>query len=261
MTDNARPSIDLKDDLRQAAIVGKYEIIKFFSGKKIFVFGGIVVALAILVGALMHFFPDDMVTTKSATSQFVSFVTLLLLIGATMFSSVALVSEFEDRTAFTLFTKRVRKYSIFLGKFGAAYLLNLGTVLVFYIIGAITVAILTGGFAAEIFVSFGYAALYAFALTGIGIFFSALMKKSSTASIMTFIFILLIPSIVAMIILAVMGADGELEDFWFILDMAANSIINCFDGPVAGVRDALVMFAWGLVPAVGGYFLFHRREV
>ena len=131
MSENAKPSIDVKDDLRQALIIGKYETIKFFSGKKIFVFGGIVVALAILVGVLMHFFPDDMVTTKNVTSQFVSFVTLLLLIGATMFSSVALVSEFEDRTAFTLFTKPVRKYSIFLGKFGAAYLLNLGTVLVF----------------------------------------------------------------------------------------------------------------------------------
>ena len=38
---SAKPSIDIKDDLRQAAIVGKYEIIKFFSGKKIFIFGGL----------------------------------------------------------------------------------------------------------------------------------------------------------------------------------------------------------------------------
>ena len=32
---------DPKDDIRQAVIVGRYEILKFFSGKKIFIFGGL----------------------------------------------------------------------------------------------------------------------------------------------------------------------------------------------------------------------------
>lgn len=250
---------DIKDDLRQAAIVGKYEIIKFFSGKKIFIFGGLILLVAALVTTLFVVFPDDVTDAKNVTATFVSFVTLLLLIGATLFSSTALVSEFEERTAFTLFTKPVHKYSIFLGKLGAAFLLNAGTVLLFYIIGAIVAACLTKEFAVEIFASFGYASLYAFALTGIGIFFSALMKKSSSASIMTFIFILLVPSIIAMIISV--ATDKDLTDFWFVLDMAANSLINCFDGPVAGVRDALVMFFWGFIPGIAGYFLFKRREV
>ena len=252
-------TVDIKDDLRQAAIVGKYEIIKFFSGKKIFIFGGLIILIAALIAILFMVFPDDVTDAKSVTATFVSFVTLLLLIGATLFSSTSLVSEFEERTALTLFTKPVNKYAIFLGKFGAAYLLNLGTVLVFYILGAIVTACLTGGFAVEIFASFGYASLYAFALTGIGIFFSALMKKSSSASIMTFIFILLVPSIIASII--AIASDRDLTDFWFVLDMAANSLINCFTGPVNGVRDALVMFTWGLVPAIGSYSLFRRKEV
>ena len=251
--------VDFKDDLRQAAIVGKYEIIKFFSGKKIFIFGGLILLVAALVTTLFVIFPDDVSSTKNVTATFVSFVTLLLLIGATLFSSTSLVSEFEERTAFTLFTKPVHKYSIFLGKFGAAFLLNAGTVLLFYILGAIVAACFTQGFAVEIFASFGYASLYAFALTGIGIFFSALMKKSSSASIMTFIFILLIPSIVGMII--AVASKGDMADYWFVLDMAANSLINCFDGPVAGVRDALVMFLWGFIPGIAGYFLFKRREV
>ena len=255
----AKPSIDIKDDLRQAVIVGKYETIKFFSGKKIYIFGGLIILVAALIAILFTVFPDDVTDTKTVTATFVSFVTLLLLIGATLFSSTTLVSEFEERTAFTLFTKPVRKYSIFLGKFGAAYLLNLGTILVFYILGAITAACLTGGFAVEIFASFGYASLYGFALTGIGILFSSLMKKSSSASIMTFIFILLVPSIVASII--AIASDKDLTEFWYVLDMAANSLINCFDGPVEGVWDGLVMFTWGLVPAVASYLLFRRKEV
>ena len=259
--DSAKPSIDIKDDLRQAVIVGKYETIKFFSGKKIFIFGGLILLVAALVTILFIAFPSDNTTPRDVASSFVSFVTLLLLIGATLFSSVALVSEFEERTAFTLFTKPVRKYSIFLGKFVAAYLLNLGTILVFYILGVIVTACLTGGFVKEIVVSFGYASLYAFALTGIAILFSALMKKSSSASIMTFIFILLVPSIIAMIILLAMGSGTDVMDFWFILDVAANSLIDCFDKPVAGVRNALVMIAWGLVPAIASYLIFRNKEV
>ncbi len=256
-----RASIDLKDDLRQASIVCRYEILKFFSGKKIFIY----LALVVLVFGLLTFvsfaFGDGTPDVKDETSSFFSFVTLFLLVGATLFSSVTLVSEFEERTAFTLFTKPVHKTAIFAGKFAAAYILNIGVMAIYTILVVIEAAVRTGGFAAEIFQAFGYCMCYAFALTGIAIFFSALMKRSSSASILTFIVILLVPSLIASIIL-IAGLAESLDDFWYVLDMAANSMLNCFNGPLKyGYRDILVMLAWGIVPAAAALLIFRRREV
>ena len=252
---------DPKDDIRQASIVCRYEVLKFFSGKKIFIYLALVVAVFVILTVVAAVYGDADESVQDDTSSFFSFVTLFLLVGATLFSSVTLVSEFEERTALTLFTKPVHKISIFAGKFVAAYLLNVAVMFVYTILVIIAVAILKHGFAPEIFVAFGYCMLYAFALTGIAIFFSALMKKSSSASIMTFLFILLIPDLIAVIILAASIVDS-LDEFWYILDMAANAMINCFNGPVEhGPRDALVMLTWGLVPAVASYFLFRRRQV
>lgn len=256
-----KPSGGVMEDIRHAGLISKYEVIKFFSGKKMFIFLGLMILVYGLLTFVFFKYGEDDLSAASNTQTYFSFVTLLLLIGATLFSAGTLVSEFEERTALTLFTKPVRKISIFVGKFVAAYMLNVGTMLVYSILIVIAVAIKNHEFASEIIPAFGYCSLYAFALTGIAILFSSLMKKSSSASILTFVFILFVPSLVAVIVAAV-AMNGDVMETWYILDVAANSMINCFDGPVEhGPRDALVMFLWGIVPAVASYFLFRRREV
>ena len=257
----AKREIDIKDDTRQALIVGRYEIIKFFNGKKIYIYGIIYALVLALLSVVLFFFTDGDPTTESILSGYVSFITLLMLIGATLFSSVTLVSEFEERTSLLLFTRPIRKGSIFMGKFLAALFLNLAFVVLYYLLSAVIVGIKTGGFTGSMFASMGFSAAYVFALTGIAILFSALMKKSSSASILTFVFILLVPSIVAMIIMLATGSQ-DLSGYWYILDVASVSITNSISGTVEnGVRDFFVMLVWGLVPAIGSYFLFRNREV
>ena len=253
--------IDIKDDTRQALIVGRYEIIKFFNGKKIYIFGIIYALVLALLSVVLFFFTDGDPTTEEILPTFISFVTLLLLIGATLFSSVTLVSEFEERTSLLLFTRPIRKGSIFMGKFVAAYLLNMAFVIVYYLLSSVIVGIKTGGFMGSIFTSLVFCAAYVFALTGIAILFSALMKKSSSASILTFVFILLVPSIITMVVMLATGSQ-DLSGYWYILDVAEASITNSLIGTAEnGVRDFFVMILWGLVPAVGAYFLFRDREV
>ena len=235
-----RPRIDYKDDLRQAFIVAKYEVMKFLSGKKILIFGLLEVITLALMSAVIFIFGDSGMKAEDGLMTFMSVTTLIALIAATLFSSVTLVSEFDERTSLLLFTKPIRKISIFAGKFMAAFGLNIGSMLVFYIVSAIVVAIKTGGFTSNLFTSFGYCLLYLFALTGIAMLFSSLMKKSSSASIMTFVFVLLVPSIVGSII--VITNDGDTSKAWFILDFAASSITYSVNSVIPeGPRDALVM--------------------
>ena len=49
---NEKANIDFKDDIRQAFIVCKYEVMKFLSGKKIMIFG-------IIVYYFPHVFTED----------------------------------------------------------------------------------------------------------------------------------------------------------------------------------------------------------
>ena len=257
----SKPDIDFKDDLRQAFIVSKYEVMKFISGKKILIFGILEALVLGLLAVVMFFFSNGEISTRGGLGSYISFITLLMLVGATLFSSVTLVSEFEERTSLMLFTKPIRKSSIFIGKFLAAYFLNLFFVIIYYIVSAILVAIKTGGSDISLLPSLGYCAAYIFALTGIAILFSALMKKSSSASILTFVFILLVPSIITMVVVLATGSS-DLSSYWYILDMASTSITYVIDGTVEnGVRDFFVMILWGLIPMIAAYFIFRRREI
>ena len=257
----SKPDIDFKDDFRQAFIVSKYEIMKFMSGKKILIFG-IINALVLAILTIVIFAVNiDGLDTELGLSLYIGVSSWLMLLGATLFSASSLVSEFEERTALVLFTKPIRKGSIFMGKMMASYGLNLIFVIFYYIVASIAIAIKTGGFTSNIFPSIGYCMLYILALTGIAMLFSALMKKSSSASILTFVFILLVPSIIAMVVVLVTGSS-DLSSYWYILDVASTSITYVIDGTVEnGVRDFFVMILWGLIPTIGAYYLFRRREV
>ena len=265
----SKPDIDFKDDFRQAFIVMKYEIMKFMSGKKILIFGIINVAILALIALLIFSFDvnfDD--GTGTAVSGFQAGMILILgvssylmLFGATLFSSVALVSEFEDRTALMLFTKPIRKGSIFMGKAMAAFLLNAVFVIIYYIVASIVMAIKTGDFSSNVFVSMGYCMCYVFSLTGVALLFSSFMKKGSSASILTFVFLLMVPSIVSVILILALNTE-DTSSIWYMFNVASGAITTSIYTAVEnGPRDALVMILWGLVPMIAAYFIFRRREV
>ncbi len=91
--------------------------------------------------------------------------------------------------------------------------------------------------------------------------FSALMRKSSSASILTFVFILLVPMIVGTVI-AISSGDVSSLDMWYLWDGAGSAITDTFRGPVEnGPRAALVLILWGLVSMIAAYFIFRRRQV
>ena len=257
MVGSIKRNIDLKDDIRQAFIVMRYEFMKFVSGKKIFIYAAINLIILAIVAAIF-FTSSGNTTTEGMMGDFISFLSLILLIGVTLFASVTLVSEFEERTSLLLFTKPIRKGSIFAGKFLAAYLLCFAIVIVYYVASAIITSIETGGFTSKMFPSLGYCALDLFALTGIAMMFSALMKKSSSASILTFVFILLVPAIIQVVV----SVTADLDP-WFMLNYAEAAVMNSISGYSSydGPRDAAVMFIWGLIPLIASYFLFRGRQV
>ncbi len=248
----------IAEDIRQAFVVSRYELIKYFSGLKMLIYGVIVAAVLILLAVSQIIFMKNS-TYQEITSTYVSFVSMLALLGATLFASTSLTSEFEERTALVLFTKPIRRSSIFLGKFLTSFMINAVIMAVYYIAVAILSSVLSGKVSPHLLESYGYLVMYIFAVTGIAVMFSSLMKKSSSSAVLTFIFLMLGPSLILSILMIAQG--GSAEDYWYFINSAESAISSCINQSVDVAKTVGTLFAWGIIPIIIAYLRFNRREL
>ncbi len=202
--------------VRQSLVVMKNEIKKYFSGKRMFVF---LALLGIIVFVIV--FAPYMFGNEANPTYFLMMSSLVVLMASTLFASISIVSEYEERTALIVFTRPIRKTSIFAGKALACLVLTIGFTALYYIIAIIVSAAVKGSVSADMFTSFGLACAYAFGTIGIAMFVSSIMKKGSTATIITFVILAIIITAFSLVLNA-----ANVDSFWMI-DQAAGSIETC----------------------------------
>ena len=202
--------------VRQSLVVMKNEIKKYFSGKRMFVF---LALLGIIVFVIV--FAPYMFGNEANPTYFLMMSSLVVLMASTLFASISIVSEYEERTALIVFTRPIRKTSIFAGKALACLVLTIGFTALYYIIAIIVSAVIKGSVSADMFTSFGLACAYAFGTIGIAMFVSSIMKKGSTATIITFVILAIIITAFSLVLNA-----ANVDSFWMI-DQAAGSIETC----------------------------------
>ena len=202
--------------VRQSLVVMKNEIKKYFSGKRMFVF---LALLGIIVFVIV--FAPYMFGNEANPTYFLMMSSLVVLMASTLFASISIVSEYEERTALIVFTRPIRKTSIFAGKALACLVLTIGFTALYYIIAIIVSAVIKGSVSADMFTSFGLACAYAFGTIGIAMFVSSIMKKGSTATIITFVILAIIITAFSLVLNA-----ANVNATWMI-DQAAGSIETC----------------------------------
>ena len=94
---------------------------------------------------------------------------------------------------------------------------------IYYLITALVSFIAAGGVDPDLPVSFGMACMYAFAATGVAMLVSCVLKKASTATIITFVLLLAVMPAFSMV-LSMAGADAS-----WMMDQAGAAITNCSD--------------------------------
>lgn len=247
-----------KDDVRQSFIIMKNEFRKFFYGKKMLLFLGLTVAvlalIIVMIAALDPFSGED--KRRSTEIMFIGSYAFIILIAVTLFGATSIVSEYEERTALILFTKPIRKSSIYMGKLLASIVLTFVFTCVYYAVSAVSCAVF-GGIGTEMLVSFGLSACYIFGANGVALLISTMMKKSSTSSIVVFMLFLILFTVISSVIEAGAGSGTA---FWMIDQASAgisNSLSDSYDD---GIRDAAVMLIWGAAASAAGYWLFKRRD-
>ncbi|MDR0509190.1 MAG: ABC transporter permease [Candidatus Methanoplasma sp.] len=242
------------DNIRQTRVVMKYEFKKYSRGKMLIIFAmlmGLVLVMSTALTWLDGGFDNgsaDLAFSYASSLQF------LILLGATLLVSGTIVSEFEDRTALALFTKPIKKWSIYFGKFFIACIVGFMFVFIYYAIMAAICLAATGSLPSTILVSMGLALAFMFGMAGLAIMFSSMAKKFSIAAILTFASVLMVAQLISSMLYA------NAIDPWFMIDIAGASI----NGSILGAdsmlwRDTAVMLVWGLVACAAGYITFRRR--
>ena len=90
------------ETVRQSFVVMKNEIKKFFSGKRMLVFSLILAAIIFVLAVAPY-----LVGSEAKPFMFVAVASLVVLMASTLFASICIVSEYEERTALIVFTRPI----------------------------------------------------------------------------------------------------------------------------------------------------------
>jgi len=272
------------DDFRQIYVVAKNEITKFVRGKRFTLYVALILIIFALITVLPYLVGNDLGSTPGEViSRYVDSISFLVLLAATLFASITIVSEFEERTALILFTRPIKKTSIFIGKIIGCIVLETTMIVAFYAAMAVVVFVVGGSISAELMISLGMALLFVFAASSVAVLISSVMKKGSTCTILTFVLLLMIIPVITF----TLGAAGI--DTWFMLNTASESMATSIPEYVeinnAGLEEyadifeqlgmnmerfilhapdllktSATMIAWGVGALILGWIAFIRRE-
>lgn len=259
------------DDLRQAGVVMNQEFRKYLRGKKLIGFILLIVLIHVLIYSIYTFsilsFPSE---SREFILLYVRFVKILAIVAVAVFSSSLLVSEYEERTGLLLFTRPIKKETIFAGKFLAGFFVSALMIVIYYLIVSVMSYSITGSIYGQIWASLGLVIAYTFGATGIAMLLSACYKKSNTATSATIIILLIVGTFVSQLF------SGNGVEPWIGLTYSSDSITTVLNGASTAVEyidairikwyfvpdpalSAMVMAAWGVFASYFASIIYKRR--
>ncbi|MDR1404202.1 MAG: ABC transporter permease [Candidatus Methanoplasma sp.] len=254
------------DDIRQISVIAKNEIRKSLRGRKFLAYAVIIAMIFLLITFLPLALMDD--PWNSMTSFLVahfSFATILVILAATIFASSTYVSEFEERTALILFTRPVKRTTIYLGKFMGCFIMEAVVFIGYYVaVCSASLFLNDSPSAGQYLASLGGILLCLLAASALAAVFSVIMRKAGMAAIMTFVTMLILLSIVSG---AISIATHEMP--WYMLDQAMNVAFvfipdvakNLGLGDFDQMKGILTLAVWGAASMFMSWLLFTRKEM
>jgi len=215
-------------DSDQLHMVVRYELLKYLRGQRLFGILVITVSIAWLMLALpplvgMGYSSD----VRTFPSMFMNFVSILIVLSATFFGSDAIVSEFQQRTGYSLFPNPIRRRIILLGKYVASALSSLLVVSVYYMIIIVSAQAIYGTFPDELFLSYYLAVVYMLSILAFTFLLSSVMKGTTGSAVLTFFLFQMILPIIDVVL---NSAD---IDPWFSITNAGGIISRILTMPPA----------------------------
>jgi len=224
---------DLTTDVSHMLLTLRFELRKHLRRRRLLLVALLAIALPTLFYMVPQFFDVEFPETgDSFASNNLSFLGILVIISGSLFAGDAISGEFENKTALTLFPLPQRRTSLLLGKYAAALIATCFAISLYYSITAIEVTSVygTGGLTVGLLKSYLVAVLYSAGVVSVVFFFSSVMGRSITSTLVGFFSLLMVLPIVANVLRIV-----DINP-WYIITHAAGLITDIFalPSPFAG---------------------------
>jgi ABC-2 type transport system permease protein len=266
--------------LTQVGITAKYTFLDYFRSRRFF----ILLVITLLISALLTFIVGYYRPATFLTSDLSFYsgwwgmsVTFVIVLSGIFFGGDAISGEFQNKTGYFGVPNPIRRSSIYVGKWLAAFIASTVILVVFT---AITVGNGMYYFGFTVPYQFGFSVLLAWfylaAVLGFTFFFSSLFKSSSISILVTAILFLF-----AFTLIETLVADLVQIEPWFILTYGAGIIGNILTVPYpehvhtqtfgqgritlttynATIPEGIAILGlYFIITAVLGLVLFERKE-
>jgi len=264
--------------LAQIGIITRYTFLDYFRSRRFLVLAIITLLIGTLLTVAIGYYRPAGFTTNSLSfygGWWGNITTFVVILTGVFFGGDAISGEFQNKTGYFCIPNPIRRSSIYIGKWLAAFIAST------IILGIFTAITLGNGlyyFGLNVPYQFAesvlFTWLYLISVLGFTFFFSALFKSSAMSILVTVILFLFVFNIVNLVV----SSFAQVEP-WFILTYGSAIISSVFQVPypphtttlqagpmsfttyAASIPEGIViMAAYFAVTIVLGLVLFERKE-
>lgn len=220
------PTNIVPSSLTQVGIQTKYEFVNYFRSRRFFILLAIVVIIGLLLSAVVGYYrPGSYMTSNLSfySGWWGTTATYIVILSGIFFGGDAISGEFQNKTGYFLVANPIRRSSIYIGKWIAAFLASSTIIGIF-----LAITIVNGVFyfgATNIPYQFGesllFSLVYLVSILGVTFFFSSLFKSSTYSILVTAILFLFAFQVVQELV----SGLAQVEP-WFMLTYGASIIGN-----------------------------------
>ncbi|MHB8352107.1 MAG: ABC transporter permease [Thermoplasmata archaeon] len=270
--------------LRQIGILSRYQLRDYMRSRRFVILYGLVAAVAaILTGVIAYYRPPAFLTNPDALygTAWGGGVAFVIVLTAVFFGGDAIAGEFQNKTGYFLMGQPIRRATVYVGKFLAAFTAALGGLILFALLllanGIFYFG--SGAFPLVFAESFALAVVYLLAVLGTTFLFSSLFKTSAYGTLLTAILFLFGFTILQELVSVLVKIEP-----WFIISYASAVIGDIFLSPYPShmvtvttrglgrrlvtvttftptiIEGVGIMLAYFVVTAIVGLLLFEREE-
>jgi ABC-2 type transport system permease protein len=254
--------------------MSRYQFRDYLRSRRFILMMGIVAAIcAILITVVAHYRPVFLLASGPVfyATAWIGGAGVLIVFSAIIFGGDAIAGEFQNKTGYYLMGLPIKRWSVYAGKYLAAFAASLVTILVYFIVLLLAglYFIGAGAVTAGVFESFALVMLYLGAVLGTTFLFSSLFKTSMYGVIIVAIMFLFGFSLVDVLLEALAGITP-----WFIINWAEAALSYPITGlprtagaAMGGIivsptyaQGVAVMLGYFFGTTLAGLALFEREE-
>lgn len=272
---NAQANV-VPGSMAQVLVISKYTFLDYLRSKRfiIMILFALVIS-GILTFIIAYFKPASMVGPSATPLDFYSiswgsFVSILLVFSGVAFGGDGIAGEFQNKTGYFTVPNPIRRSSVYIGKYLAAFVASTLVLLLYFAISLANGLYYFGfNIPYQLVESFLFAWFYLLAILGFTFMFSSLFKTSSYAILLSAVLLIIGFSIISGLVEALANTEP-----WFILSYGSGIIADILTTPypTTATRFGVTTFAptvpeglaimagYFIVSSLLGLFLFERKE-